>query len=260
MPRYPKGMDVHTLPGAYHSGRATKAQLEFTLNKLLKGAGAGADPTEIDVPSETANSILTKLQKHLGVWWFNNNWMPAGMINSAMSGTGTINWYCESIDLNTGTTSGSYAYAIKTAWGLSRAYSWDKKRYFSVYVYLATYAAQNFHIVSGHAPTTGAANVDRHIGFKLINGSIYGTVADGTTEATLLLETPATTVYRRLECTLTPGVECRFYVDGVDKGAITANLPTGTTYAEYLARFSVNNTEAVNKYMDVYESRTFQEE
>ena len=29
--------------------RVNKTELEFTLGKLLKGAGAGADPTEIDV-------------------------------------------------------------------------------------------------------------------------------------------------------------------------------------------------------------------
>jgi len=32
-------------------GRVEKDALEITLNKLLKGAGAGASPTEIDVPS-----------------------------------------------------------------------------------------------------------------------------------------------------------------------------------------------------------------
>lgn len=51
MPRYPKGMEVHTLPGAYHSGRATKSQLDFASNKLLMGAGVGADPTEIIIGS-----------------------------------------------------------------------------------------------------------------------------------------------------------------------------------------------------------------
>lgn len=34
-----------------HTGRMTKAWFEWTANKLLLGAGAGADPTEIDVPT-----------------------------------------------------------------------------------------------------------------------------------------------------------------------------------------------------------------
>ena len=44
--------------------RITKAELEWTANKLLLGAGAGADPTEIDVPGgativrKTANQTV----------------------------------------------------------------------------------------------------------------------------------------------------------------------------------------------------------
>ncbi len=34
-----------------HTGRLTKAFMEWTANKLLLGTGAGADPTEIDVPT-----------------------------------------------------------------------------------------------------------------------------------------------------------------------------------------------------------------
>ena len=49
---------------ADHTGRIGKTQLEWTVNKLLKGAGIGADPTEIDVPAgptvvrKTADEIV----------------------------------------------------------------------------------------------------------------------------------------------------------------------------------------------------------
>ena len=122
------------------------------------------------------------------------------------------------------------------------------------------YSAQNIHIATGNRPSTGAANTYLHIGFKLINDTLYGTVADGTTETTLQLETLTAAVNRRLECVLTPGTECRFYVDGVDKGAITTNLPTGTLKSFYMLYSTVHNTEAADKYFDFYEARTFQEE
>ncbi len=38
--------------------RLAKANFEITLNKLLKGAGAGADPTEIDVPSGLPSGVI----------------------------------------------------------------------------------------------------------------------------------------------------------------------------------------------------------
>ena len=237
-----------------------ESRTTWTADKLLKGADVGVDPTEIDVPAETGNTILEKLQKHLGVWWFNNNWLPAGMIDTALSGSGSFDWCTYSVSGNSGTTSASYARLYKYALGLSNASSWDKKRFFGVFVRFYTYSAQNIHIISGFGPNTGAANTYQHIGFKLIDDTLYGTVADGTTESTLSIETLTAAGFRRLECILTPGTECRFYVDGVDKGAITTNLPTGTTYATYMLYSTVYNTEAVNKCFAIYESRIFQEE
>jgi hypothetical protein len=204
------------------------------------------------------DEVLKAIQKHLGVFWFNNNWLPSGMVFNVVSGSGSISWYSNDIELKTGATSSSYAYIYKQAYGLSGAFSWGKKRYFGVYVYLGTYSAQYIHIVSGYAPYDSSANTAHHIGFKLIDANLYGTVANGTTESTLLLETLTAATYRRLECILTPGVECRFYVNGVDKGAITTNLPNLTAYAEYLLYASVYNTAAVNKSIYIYESRTMQ--
>ena len=210
---------------------------------------------------ETGNSILEKLQKHLGVWWFNNNWMPAGMVFNTVSGSGSLDWVTSLVTSKTGATLDSYALLYKITYGLSlTSYSWDKKRFFEVFVYLETYSAQNIHIVSGENPNTGAANTRQHIGFKLIDGTLYGTVANGTTESTLQIETLTAAVYRRLECVLTPGTECRFYVNGVDKGAITTNLPTGASDSHYMLRSTIHNTEAADKYFYLYEARTFQEE
>lgn len=253
-------LDMGGKPIKNTSTRWGPGNMEWEANKLLKGAGVGADPAEIDVPAETGNSILEKLQKHLGVWWFNNNWLPAGMISNAISGSGSFTWSVKDVESNTGITSDSYAGLTKEAVGLGSVASWAKKRFFGVYVYFGFYSAQNIHITSGACPNTGAANTGRHIGFKLIDDALYGTVADGTTEATHLLETLTAAVYTRLECVLTPGVECRFYVDGVDKGAITTNLPTTTSYARFLFKSTVHNTAAANKGFMLFEARTFQEE
>lgn len=45
-----------------------KGKLAFTLNKLLQGAGAGVDPTEVDVPSTLASEATVALfQTNAGV-------------------------------------------------------------------------------------------------------------------------------------------------------------------------------------------------
>jgi hypothetical protein len=217
-------------------------------------AFGGADA----IPS---NDFLLRFQKHLGPFWFNNNWLPSGMVSSVVSGSGSISWSNQSLQLVTGATSGSYALVNKMAYGLSGGNSWGKTRYLGAYVYFTTYSAQYAHLVSGGVSSpTSDTNTSGHIGFKLIGNSLYGTVADGTTEATLLLETLTAAGSRRLECVLTPGVECRFYVNGADKGAITTNLPTGATNSQYMLYVSISNTEAVSKNMYIYEWRTLQGE
>lgn len=206
------------------------------------------------------NDVLAKLQRHFGVWWFNNNWLPSGMIFTSADGTGTFGWDSSYVYVHSGDTSLSTALLGKLAEGLSFGGSWAKKRYFGTVVYLGAYSAQYIHIVTGKMTPNASANTYHHIGFKLIDDSLYGTVADGTTETTLLLETLTAAAYRILECIFIPGVECRFYVDGVDKGAITTNLPTGTQYANYMLYASTYNTEALDKPFKIYELRTFQEE
>jgi len=245
--------------GKIVSGRFPMARMpDGTDGYVLTAKGVGIDPEYAPI---SRDNILLAHQQYLGVFWFNNNWLPTGMINYWTSGSGSILWDSEYVRPSTGITTNSYAGVTKTARGLSDAASWDKKRYFGVLVRFPTFSAQNIHIVSGNSPFTGTPNTFRHIGFKLINADLYGTVANGTTESTLLLETLTAEVYRRLECILDPAIpECRFYVDGVDKGAITTNLPTGSDLAPLLFRAFVHNTETVDKILYVYEARTLQVE
>ena len=210
--------------------------------------------------NSTANSILRKIQQFKGVFWFNNHWLPAGMVTNAVTGTGSIAWYCDYAKLSTGTTGASYAQLTKNAQGLSGGYSWDKKRSLGIYLYIQTYSAQYIHLNTGYLQPNLESTNARHVGFKIIHDVIRGTVADGTAESVLDLETLTEGGYRRLECVLTPGVECRFYIDGVDKGAITTNLPSGTGHAEYFMNISAYNTEAVGKIVTIHEFRVFQEE
>ncbi len=212
-------------------------------------------------PGAGANTILEALQRFKGIWWFNNNWAPAGLLDSDTYGSGTIAWNNWGVMLDTGTTLDSYAYVCKDAYGLYANPTWDKKRWLSALVAFSTVSAQNVHLTMGEAPRTGATNQGWHIGFKLIGADLYGTVGyGGIAESTLLLETLTGACVRTLECVLTPGVECRFYVDGVDKGAITTNLPYGTTTAYRMLMAAIHNTEAASKQVYILEWRVFQEE
>ena len=209
---------------------------------------------------ETANNILQKIQQSRAIFWFNESWLPSGMLYSAVGGSGVVNWYENYIEIQTGATSGSYAYILKSAIGFQISRSWNKKRFLGAEVYFDTLGTQNIFIVIGYVANTGSTSVDEHIGFKLINSELYGTVANGTTESTLLLETLSASGFRCLECVFQPGVECRFYIDGIDKGAITTNLPSGAGSAQYMFKVRSHNTAAALKYVSIYAAKVFQEE
>jgi hypothetical protein len=235
-----------------------------TAGQFLKTQGAGANPIWADA-AIAIDDVLKAIENYGGVFWFNNNWLPAGMIFNSTTGSGTQSWSNGEVRLNTGTTAGSTSVIEKVAHGITSTAAtgvatWDKNRYFHIRVYFSTYTNQIVHITSGGSTATVSGNIDNHIGFKLINGDLYGTVANGTSESTLFLETLTTSGYKYLKAVLTAGTECRFYVDGVDKGAITTNLPTGTSYASSMVRVTIYNTLAEDKSIRVQEVRTLQVE
>lgn len=163
------------------------------------------------------------------------------------TGTGTITYDGAAVILSTGTTSGSAVEIFKNYDYPINEMSWSKVRRIRSKVRIGTNTSQEIHILSGDLYNY------RHIGFQVVNNLLYGTVADGSTEATLLLETLIGSAIRLLEAVLTPGVECRFYVDGVDKGAITTNLPTGTLNAYNVILLYILNSEAADKTLALSE-------
>jgi len=188
------------------------------------------------------------------VKWLNNNWLPSGMIRNSVTGSGTISWTDILVRVATGTTAGSVARVWKAAYPLI---DWDdRRRTFAAKVYFLDVGDMYLHLVHGGISDPAAsANTRRHIGFKVVGDVLYGTVGDGTAESTLTIETLTAGVGRLLEAVLFPGVEARFWVGGVDRGALTTNLPSGGTDSERLLNCSIYNTAAVNKRFELHDVR-----
>jgi hypothetical protein len=224
-------------------------------------AATGVDPITSPLNVEALAKTLEHITRFTGLYWFCENWYPANLIYVSTSGSASVAWSTALVQGSTGTTSGSYVKFVKEGYGLALNTDWGKRRILAASASWGTNTNQNIWIVSGYAPETGSTNTTQHIGFKVINNTLYGTVGNGTNESTLLLETYIGGATRRLECILDPSVpECRFYVDGVDKGAITTNLPSGGAYAGYLFSAVVNNTAAENKSLSFRSVRIYQEE
>jgi len=206
------------------------------------------------------NDIVKRFQRFYGGYWFNAHW-PSNYLPSSVSGSGYINWNSYYVTLGTGTTANSLARIYKDThtfyFGLR---NWGKKRYFGVSVQLNTDANQIVYLTMGRSSETTPTNTKNHMGFKIIDNEVYGTVGNGTSESTLLLTTFSGTFSGVLECILTPGQECRFYINRTDMGAITTNLPTGTDYSSLFFEATIYNTDAVDKTIQIFIVKALNEE
>lgn len=115
---------------------------------------------------------------------------------------------------------------------LSYGVTWNKSRKIKMAVTFGSNINQTIYIVTG----SQSAITDRHFGFRVIDSTLKGTCADGTTQITVDLSTSIIpgnfyTLEAQLS-TLTNSIN--FYVNGVLKGSTANNIPTGSTSSDYL--------------------------
>ena len=145
------------------------------------------------------------------------------------SNSGAITLTAQYLTVKTGATINSYAEMYRLDGFPFPTLTWDKERTFQVQAKLVSETDENGHlfILSGR---NGAFN--RHIGFKVEDGVLYGEVSNGTTVYQTTLETLGVAAYsefRRLEAKHFPGVRTEFWVDGVKVGENTtvSEIPSG---------------------------------
>lgn len=119
---------------------------------------------------------------------------------------------------------GANAYITKQPTYPPIALSWGKDRTIKTRLKINQTVTQTIWAVTGDDVSTA-----RHIGFKIVDNTLYGTVADGTTESTVDLGSYDDV--HDLKCSLIAGVRVDFFVDDILMGTITTNIPTsGTNY------------------------------
>lgn len=261
----PPGVTKHTeLTDKEVVGVIDHADLSVTDAKLASGVGL-SDGQICKLPVAVADKVLKR-----GATAWEAGDVPAGLtpwedyfywlflidsldgIYQITTGSASITYGTtgDLLLMNTGTTKNSVAKLEKWQTYLGDILlRWDKKRKIRTVMSLDSVADVTVFLCSGYDIITTPTR--EHVGFKIINDSLYGTVADGTTEATLLPQTIDTSVYT-LECVFSPSIpECRFFVDGVDKGAITTNLPTTAWTGEYVPmHVAIENTVAADKRLN----------
>ena len=163
-----------------------------------------------------------------------------------VSGSGVITMDYTHVILDTVATAGSKAEIMKGPYGTIPPWNWSKNSQLKLWFRHRAYTSNIARVWA----IVGYTGVNAHIGFYVYGGKLYGTIADHSVETTLLLEDFGATAYnktRRLKAKLTAGVECRFWVDEVDKGAITTNLPADDNDGIPLCYASVENLSAAEQ-------------
>lgn len=96
--------------------------------------------------------------------------------------------------------------------------------------------------------TVGTRGTTEHYGFEVVNNVLYGTTADGTTKKTVALKTILASVIYKIEARLDPLRKVIFYVDDVEVGVISQNIPLSPNTQDFL-NFNITTNEAAIKEM-----------
>jgi hypothetical protein len=137
--------------------------------------------------------------------------------------------------------------------GLYRLVQTGKKTVVEFVLFTITVAVTDcearLHISNGTAaPPSETA---KHFGFKILNGDLYASNADGTTQkiTDTGVNIAAGTQHTPLRVEVNEGVNVKFYVDGELKVTHTENLPT--VEIDYRINCSLVTSANLNKYMRI---------
>lgn len=216
-------------------------------------AGGGAVTVEEVLNKRFRGGALVKVFNHF---------LPKNMFHHGTYG-GTIEYSTDYVRPITEAKVGYWA-AFYSYWYHSLYLpTWEKKK--RVFFSIALYSDfdQIMHFVTGYVDSyTSADNPAVHVGFKIIDNTIYGTVGNYLGESTINLGTFTASVYSPaplfLEAIFDPTAgKCEFYVNDEYKGELTEYLPPYPGYpiagAEQAFEVSVSPTADIERYVYIME-------
>ena len=120
-------------------------------------------------------------------------------------------------------------------------FSWDIDRKFKFYLFDNNDNNFKAYIATGDInPST-----NRHIGFYIVNTNIYGSVGDGTFEDLVNLNTSGGNKVLEANYSYADGV-ATFYIDGIEKGTLDSNIPTGSSKSDFLLNITIENLDGAD--------------
>jgi len=162
--------------------------------------------------------------------YFNEILQSKNCLYSSVGTSGVISEAGDGVTIDTGTDVNSHAAVYKYLAFVSPALTWPKARTLIINVDFSGSDGGNdgFLLVCGRR-----ANY-KHIGFKVVSQVMYGTCYNGS-ESTVQLTGGAKPAFSYGEYSLKfvydGAASVKFYLNGVERGEITTNIPSASSYA-----------------------------
>lgn len=219
-------------PSAHHTQHENGGSDEIDATGLTGAGGGGIGIADFFSIHHTFESITG----------YNNNNTGSGSFSATFAG----------LEFITGTTTNSHARTNKGTPSISKELNFSKDITLNCNAGFLSYT----NVTADFIIRLGGNASARGIGFKVVDGVLYGSVGNGSIETTVVLETLGTGSffkYRTLRAVYTAGVKCEFYVDLSLLGTITTGLPSSwdpVTGTHFFADVH-NKTSTATKYLYV---------
>ena len=169
--------------------------------------------------------------------------------SKSADGTGSFVLNQTGITSLTGAVNGNNNEVQKQIRSSSSAFTWDKSRSAKFcFLIQGNVTNQTLKICTG----LFQSDTNTHIGFKAINGTVTGSVANGTTESTVSLGYITNNFFYVFEFFYNqPLGVVYFYINGSLGGSLSTNIPTGTGSAPYILDWHWKTTTNAAKEMEL---------
>lgn len=189
--------------------------------------------------------------------YYNPSFDSGDGIPNNMSAGSTVDYGTGYLALDVPGVANEYARIYKEFTNYPSTLSWSKAAKFSAHVLMAALTTDkgDFFI------TIGGRDTERHVGFCIIDGILYGSVGNGaaqTKTAALSDMSGFSFNFASLLAIDFTSVRCKFYLDNVEVAELTTGLPTGTIYAKILFNlYASNRDQANNLNVNLYQYKAW---
>ena len=215
-----------------------------TSGQFLKTQGAGANPVWADVDGGGSFDFFDKFREILC-------WVSKDGFTTTVDTGGSISADGHNLYFKTGNVSGNKAYLYAKC-DIYRLVETGKVTTMEWVLYSLTVSVSNLtvHLYQCQNVSAPPTETDDHFGFKIVNGDLYASNGDNTTQkiTDTGVNISSGSQHTVLRVVVTQGTNVKFYVDGVLKVTHTDNLPAA---GQYRLNAGMTTNEAANKYMRI---------